>query len=340
MNVEENGQMSFATSSVVDPARIEPELLRLWEELSKENKTRACLFNLLIFSSLSYRTDYFRTIVQKVIEKFPCRVLFISLDEESKQSYLKTAVSVISSGSIACDQIDIGVTQETLSQVPYLLLPHLVPDLPIYLLWGEDPSLPNPLFQPLVHLATRVIFDSESTNDLSRFSKAVLKVYEEKDVADLNWARTEGWRDLFISLFETTDLSSAKRLTITYNDHTTPFFGHTQIQALYISHWLSSRLQWNIPVEISSADWQNVGPGNLIAIEFETAQTHVIAKRNEQNPSHIRIEISSKEKCDLPYQFVLGKSSTGQSLAKEITRQGTSNHYRDVLKKIYAKNLG
>ena len=80
---------------IVSPERIETELLKIWEDLSKENKMRASLFNLVVFNRLSSRTDYIRNIVQKVVEKFPCRTLFISQDTDTKQNYLKTAISVL-----------------------------------------------------------------------------------------------------------------------------------------------------------------------------------------------------------------------------------------------------
>ncbi len=330
----------MTTQLIVDPSRIEQELLQIWEALAKENKTRACLFNLIIFSSLSSRTDYFRTIVQTVIEKFPCRVLFISADPESSTSYLKTAVSVISSGSIACDNIDIGVAGDDWKKVPFLLLPHLVPDLPVYLLWGEDPGKKHPLFAPLSQLATRVIFDSESTNDLKQFAHSLLS-FKGKEVADLNWARTEGWRDLLISLFAVADLGRANRLVITYNCHTTPFFGHTRIQALYVAYWLASRLQWKFRVDFQLVDWLEVGPGNLVALEFATEQgIFVQCKRLPKEPQRVQVHIETREKCDLPYQFVLGKAMSGQSLAKEVTSQGTSPHYLETLRAIDAAILG
>src|SRR3990167_10302416 len=98
----------MTVQQIVEPAMIEAQLMKIWEELSKE-KTRACLFNLIVVNRLSERTDYIRNIVQKVSEKYPCRVLFITLDPTSTTSYLKTAVSVVGSGTIACDYIDIGV---------------------------------------------------------------------------------------------------------------------------------------------------------------------------------------------------------------------------------------
>lgn len=344
---------------IIQPHQIETELLHIWEKLAKE-KTRASLFNLIVFSRLSKRTDYFRNIVQKVVEKFPCRILFISEDPDAKEPYLKTAVSVVipkagDNLGIACDLIDIGVAGSYLQRVPFLLFPHLVPDLPIYLLWAEDPSIPHPLFSSLSQLATRIIFDSEAADDLLRFSKTLLDLRKTRsiDLGDMNWARTEGWRDLIASTFHSQErqamLKDLSLVKIIYNAQETEFFCHLKIQALYLLSWLSSRLNWkfqnvtpslhfqfeSLDARIESETWEKLGPGTVIAIEFHTSKKeHFTAKRIKEQYHHVKICLSSEDKCELPYPFILGQTATGQSLVKEICTKGTSIHYLEMLKEI------
>lgn len=334
--------------NLVDPSKIESQLLSIWEGLAKE-KMRACLFNLIVFNKLSPRTDYIRNIVQKVSEKYPCRVLFISSDPDSKQPYLKTAVSVIGNGSIACDYIDIGVSGPDMEQVPFVLTPHIIPDLPVSLLWTEDPSKPHPLFKPLTKLASRVIFDSESADSLLAFSQKVISLRAETgiDTADLNWARTEGWRDLIASLFRSTEkLDQIKDVRITYNARETEFFCHLKVQSLYLLAWMASRLGWKFQKatpnlrfqfqdqngEIQSANWEKLGPGTVISVDIATSDGNLYQSQRIPTQYHyVNIQISSPEQCDLPYQFLLGRTATGQSLVKEIITKGTSSHYLDML---------
>jgi len=353
------------TQFIVSPEKIESELLKIWEGLAKENKMRASLFNLVIFSKLSPRTDYIRKIVQKVVEKFPCRTIFISEDPDTKQSYLKTAISVLApnilENSVACDLIDIGVAGEDLPKVPSLVLPHLLPDLPVYLLWAEDPSLPHPLFTPLAKLSTRVIFDSESTEHLRNFANRVLELHEKTkiDIADLNWARTQGWRDLISSVFshpeEMKNLYNISLLKITYNAKESASFCHLKIQSMYLLGWLCSRLGWKVsqtekdlsfqfqsheqlhPGEavIESTIWEKLGPGTVISIEMKTAEgRHILASRIAERYHYVTIQLSTPNSCELPYEFGLGQTATGQSLVKEICTKGTSLHYLEMLKTI------
>jgi len=336
---------------IVAPGKIEPELMRIWEGLAKE-KMRACLFNLIVFNRLSPRTDYIRSIVQKVSEKYPCRVLFISSDPDSQHPYLKTAVSVVGNGNIACDYIDIGVSGPDMERVPFVLLPHLIPDLPISLLWTEDPCKPHPLFEPLSKLATRIIFDSESSDSLLAFSQKVLSLRKETgvDTADLNWARTQGWRDLIASLFRSGEnLNQIKDVRITYNGRETEFFCHLKVQSLYLLAWISSRLKWKFKKadqnlhftfekqkgEICSVQWDKLGPGTVISVDLATEDGHLYQCARIQAQYHrVSIQISSTEKCELPYQFILGQTAAGVSLVKEIITKGTSEHYLDMLKEI------
>jgi glucose-6-phosphate dehydrogenase assembly protein OpcA len=348
---------------IVSPENIESELVKIWEALAKENKMRASLFNLIVFNRLSPRTDYIRSIVQKVVEKFPCRTLFVSQDAEAKQTYLKTAVSVVipkvGESTVACDQIDIGVAGSDLERVPFLLLPHILPDLPVYLLWAEDPSQPHPLFSPLARLAHRIIFDSEAADNLLNFAEKLLELHAETqvDIADLNWARTEGWRDLIASTFDNpqrvAELKQISSLKISYNAQETEFFCHLKIQAVYLLSWLSSRLKWKftsadrnlrfqfksgaetVDASIDAAQWDKLGPGTIISVQFATKNGHHFeAARIPDLYHHVNILLSSPESCDLPYQFVLGQTATGQSLVKEICTKGTSAHYLDMLREL------
>lgn len=337
---------------LVQPAKIEEELLKLWEGFGKE-KTRACLFNLIVFTRLCSRTDYIRNIVQKVSEKFPCRVIFITEEPEASFSGLKTAVSVVGSGNIACDYIDVGVSKEALEEVPLTILPHLVSDLPVSLLWSEDLGVEHPLFTSLFSISHRVILDSESSDSLTRFAKKILTLKEESkrfDTADLNWARTEGWRELIASLFhEKSEPYLIREVEIVYNARQTEFFCHLKVQSLYLLFWLSSALNWELKevkkdlsftfseqkAKISFAQWEKLGPGTIIKVLLRCSDGRVIeCERIKEEYHRVLVKSVTHDQCLLPYQYLLGKAATGQSLIKEIVRRGTSDHYLKMLKNI------
>jgi glucose-6-phosphate dehydrogenase assembly protein OpcA len=345
------------TQRLVKPAQIETELDRIWEQLTQLNIVRASLFNLIIFHRESPRTDYLRTIVQKVVDQFPCRTLFVSHDATSSLSYLKTAVSVIAQKGekgIACDSIDIGVAGSDWERVPYLIRPHLLPDLPVYLLWAEDPAKPHSLYDPLIEMATRVIFDSECIENLRNFARTLLEQRHRIEVADLNWVRLESWRDLFASTFETKTqldrLRNCSSMTVRYNFYENKPFCHSHLQALYLCCWLSARL--SIPVlrlkkkkdrwvlswnqrgmaTLLPESWKEVHPGGILSVEIAVDHTAEIQiTRNTQNPEMATITISTKESCELPSHYLLGKTPVGQSLSRELLQRGTSPFFLETL---------
>ncbi len=360
------------SSHIVPPSQIQEELDALWDSQDNKNKIRASLFNLIFFTKQSSREDYVRKISSKLIEKFPSRIFFISLDATSPANSLKTAVSVISTQqgeyNVTCDLIEIFAEGDDGKQVPFLLLPHIIPDLPVFLVWEEDPCLENPLCNELKSFATRIIFDSESTEDLCRFSKAVMKIQSSSncEIADLNWARMESWRDLLSTTFSNAEkieqLQNTLSMSITYNAQETPSFCHTKIQSIYLQTWIAARMGWNpdkkrssldlcrffyevqgrgIEIDLQGVKNAKLPPGMILSVEIKTIQEeHFSFVRDPQTPHKISFIYSTKSACDLPTQFLVSKGESGQSLIKEICHKGTSKHYEEVLQKISDWNRG
>jgi hypothetical protein len=346
----------------VSPPDIEAELTRVWDALEGTNKMRASLFNLIIYTQNNPRAAYIRSIVGKVIEKFPSRILFVTFDKTSPQDYLKTTVSVLTASKgehdIACDLIEIEVSNSQQARVPFLILPHLLPDLPVYLMWAEDPTQENPLSYQLERFASRLIVDSEATDNLPRFAKALLlhRAQSQCDIADLNWARLGNWRELLSSAFYTqdklNDLRDAQSIQIIYNSTETPFFCHTKTQAIYLQGWLASQLGWRltgsslrdqtlvfsyqgnkeVSIVLEPASRPTLSPGTILSMDLRTHSDHHFSfSRDAELPQQVSIQFSTPTVCALPAQFVFAKSGLGQALVKEICHRGTSAHYARVL---------
>ena len=264
--------------TIVKPSEIHDTLAKIWDSLESTGKMRASLFNLIFYTEDGPRADYTQKIIQNVIEKFPSRVILI---RASHTEGVVTKVSVLSPRGpemdVACDLIDITVSQTECLRVPFLILPHILPDLPVYLLWGKDPSLRDPLFLELKKLATRVIFDSECSESLPEFARSALEHYNScnADIADLNWARCESWRNVISSVFyseeKLQDLKNAKKIEIRFNAASTSSFCHTQIQALYLQSWLTVQLEWKpeaVEFKLVPDQQKAFAPASLSALTF------------------------------------------------------------------------
>lgn len=348
---------------IVPPSAIQSSLDDLWNAKENKNKMRASLFNIIFFTEQSPREEYIRKIAYKLLEKFPARIFFISSNPEGSDP-LKTAVAVISSQQgefdITCDLIEISVGKEAGDQVPLLLLPHIVPDLPIFLVWAEDPTKHSCLLEKIQPLATRVIFDSEATEDLECFAKSILERQHLADVevADLNWARLESWRSLISSTFSSAEtlekLKKTISLTITFNAQESVFFCHTKIQSIYLQAWIASCLGWKkkqfspsllafsyhsedvlVTVNLEEVKQNDLPPGMILSLEFKTVDSEqFVFKRDKNTPNQITFEHSTPTECSLLSHTEVSKGESGQSLVKEICHKGTSRHYIAALKLI------
>jgi glucose-6-phosphate dehydrogenase assembly protein OpcA len=359
-------EAAMSASHIIPPSQIQNGLDSLWNSLENKNKMRASLFNLVFYTKKTPRDEYIRKIAHKLIEKFPARIFFISSDTDSSSDYLKTAVAVMSTEQveydITCDFIEISVGGKGELQVPFIILPHIIPDLPVFLVWAEDPTLDNPLCSQLQKFATRIIFDSETTENLTRFSQAAAKIrlYSHCEIADLNWARLESWRDLLCDTFSDPDklekLKQTSSVTITFNAQETPFFCHTKIQSIYLQAWLATRLKWEfqkivsdkpspilqysfegrkIDVTIKNERHSSLPPGLILSVELKTQNKDSFLFTRDLKATHqISLEYSTDHECKLPTKFMIAKGESGQSLVKEICHKGTSQHYLEVLQLI------
>jgi Glucose-6-phosphate dehydrogenase subunit len=352
------------TTKAVSPGEIQDALNKIWESLETTNVTRASLFNLVFYCEKNNRTPYVQKVAQKIIEKFPSRVIFIAVDKESKDDSLKTEVSILTSSrgefDVACDYIQIEAAGAWQSRVPFVMLPHILPDLPVYLIWAEDPCDGDPLFQELNTFTSRLICDSETTDNLPRFCTHMIEHYEaaHTDIADLNWARIESWRELLSMVFYSEEnldrIRHAKRIVLNYNAKESAFFCHTRIQAIYLQAWIACQLNWEYqgtdvtnekdmhffykskfsPIEVVLSPTMNpkLPAGLILTLDIATLDEHTFSFSRDLEQIH-RITLHSFEanQCDIPVTYILQKAESGHSLVKEVTHRGTSKHFLKVL---------
>jgi glucose-6-phosphate dehydrogenase assembly protein OpcA len=342
---------------------IEKELNRQWAVQKKEKDTKACLFTLIIYASSQKKIHYLQELINSILDKFPCRIIFIQAENESKTSYFRVNVSNIVSGqsSVRCDQIVIEASQDQLFRVPFLVIPHIVSDLPVYLLWGQNPFEERDLFPYFQKYARRVIFDSECADDIKSFCDEMLANLGviKMDVMDINWALVSNWRDLLAEIFDTPEkleqLYACKSIIINYNDPKTPVSQHPEIRALYLQGWLASTLKWkyqNIerfensliisyvgkihPVIVALTPQQNptLPPGAILSIEMTTTTGYSYGIYRKDNLPQVVLHVSSKNSCELPFTLALPNVHKGLVFMREIFFESLGEHYKETLKNI------
>lgn len=341
---------------------IESELNALWDSHLDANKIRACLFNLVIYAKDKKRVPFFTEIVHSFIEKYPCRVLFIQGNDQDKNAPINIQISnvIMHDGStlIGCDQILIEAGTHHLHTIPFIILPHLIPDLPLYLLWGENPATEINILPYLQKYAQKLIFDSEWTEDLQSFSKKVLNQINRLkiDPVDFNWATLYGWRNVMAQTFDSPEkiqlFSQGSSIYISYNSIKTDLLYHTEINALYLQAWLAAQLGWNIETAECDTHTQNIKyvykrqqievklipevhesipPGEIYSIQIFTKEGCSIEIARQKDPSLVHVHISSSEQCELPFTLSLPNLQRGFNFIKQVFYYSPSEHYRNML---------
>lgn len=344
---------------LIAPSQIESELEKIWDSLQGTNKMRASLFNLIIYTTKDKRTDYLKRLSQEIIKKFPSRIIFITFDPKNIHQELQVTASVITAekaeNEIACDLIEINTSTKHHKRVPLIILPHIIPDLPIYIVHGDDPSLSNMVIDQLEAYADRIIFDSESSLNLSAFEKAILhyKKKSKADIADLSWGKIEEWRELFSEFFRSkehlTSIKQSKTIELTYQKEESQFYTHNVIQPIFFQGWIATELGWSlkkiqknkqslhffydreggeVDIVLKPSLMKGVPSGRILSVEIKDhLASHFTFKRNPKCPTHIIIEKTTSSICFLPMHYVLQGPHLMKSLVKEICHTGTSKHY-------------
>lgn len=354
----------MSTNEVQIP-NIELEIAKLSAEGQKKGEIHACLFNLIIYSQNIHRAAFLKEVIQAITETFPCRIMVIECDQETKIQQLKVNVEhevVKKDGSaITCDRINIKCSANFLNRVPYILLPHLVPDLPVYLLWGQDPSQENEILPYLQTFASRLIFDSDSSNDLCAFCRKMLsdRHLAKLHVTDLNWSSLTSWRKILYQVFDSEEkiqqLRTSREILIRYNSRASDVYQHTERRSIYLQGWLASQLNWKF---ISSSRERNriiltyhngVGetkiilegkstdeliPGSIVGIEISTIDDYQYFLTRKGLQPFVVAHISSKTSCALPVTFPLQHSQKAPSFIKEMLFVPCTGHYWNMLRAI------
>lgn len=354
-------------TATLDIPNIDKELSRLQSSKGQNGGSKACLFTLVIYAGEPRRVSYLEEQVNTILDKFPCRIIFIQGDMQSKSSFFRVSVSTATSGhtgnggSVSCDRIVIETSKDELFRVPYVVIPQLVPDLPVYLLWGENPFEERAVFPFLQSYASRVVFDSECSDNIRAFCEEMetsldrLKV----DVTDINWALLSNWRDMLYQLFDTEEkidqLADAKSIIISYNGLTTETTKHPEIRALYLQGWLAAAMGWDyrnvemtdddliltyigqvhpVIIALTPREAPSMPSGAILGIEIATIGGHYYSISRNENLPQVVVHISTKLTCELPFTLSLPNVHRGSTFMKEIFFNKPGAYYRETLKMI------
>lgn len=340
---------------------ISATLKAIWQKLDEKKTVKACLFNLLIYEESSEPHTVLHSTLEDVASKYPCRMISIYEDKKTSSNKLKAHVSadLIGEGTnlVAHDHIQIEMPTQMRLQAPFLVLPHILPDLPIFLLWAQNPTNDNDVFPHMKELANHIIFDSSCVHDIQKYSSDILsKIKDFKGgISDLNWAMLDPWRDLFRRGANTPqkiqELANAKTVRIEYVKTESCDY-NDKLPAIYFQAWIATCLNWSFVsyesyegnsrityknlqgnITITLAPIKSKRPhGTLSCVSITSHNKYTFLFKQDLEKPFVTIHCASVDRCEFPATHYLNPETGHEFLIKRVLQNFTSKHYMSSLK--------
>jgi glucose-6-phosphate dehydrogenase assembly protein OpcA len=201
-------------SATVSPDSILKELAALWTQEGKQGDAgvlRACSMTLVVIAEAADDASALGETVAALMPEHPARSILILLRGEgeralSQRVYQQCWKPFGQRQQICCEQIEITASDAALADLPSVILPLAVPDLPV-ILWCRSARLAGrPEFGEIARMATKVVVDSAAAADAAG---AILRMADTVRsggiLADLAWTRLTRWRETLARVFENRD---------------------------------------------------------------------------------------------------------------------------------------
>jgi glucose-6-phosphate dehydrogenase assembly protein OpcA len=258
-------------SATVSPDRILGQLADLWTAEGKQGDAgvlRACSMTLIVTAEASDDAQALGETIAALMPQHPARAILIQLSGAGERAlaervYQQCWMPFGQRRQICCEQIEITASDAALADLPSVLVPLAVPDLPV-ILWCRSLRLfQAPEFRELARLATKVIID---TAGAPQPAKALARVAEACGagwfIADLAWTRLTRWRESLARLFENREyLARLPQI----NAVRAAFPPHLESSAWYLAAWAGQALHLtpsvlggaeSLRLDLSSAEFQ------------------------------------------------------------------------------------
>jgi glucose-6-phosphate dehydrogenase assembly protein OpcA len=331
------------------------------------NTLKACLFTLIVLVKDMEHTVFVQDLVTLIAKKNPCKIIFVSVDTATKESILHKDCSTRtigdSSANVICDIVSIHVGASQMHAIPFLIIPEIVPDLPVFMLLSHDPIEFQSTISQLEPYLHRIVVDIPHLNNIGQYSEHILSMHQRNKFVGLNWVRTKPWREALSHAFASKEalnnLRSARRVEIRYvHKSDTKKSLNPDTQAIMLQAWLATQLEWRpisleaqddsirityatndreILVLLTPTDSAILDNGNVSIIEISADNDVHYLLSYEHDDKNIVVHASSQDRCEMPYALFVGSFQRGRKLPREIFHQKISPHYIPTLEMLASK---
>lgn len=153
---------------------------------------------------------------------------------------------------VCCEEVVLLVRGDRATHLAGIVAPLLIHDLPTHVWWPGDPPFRDGVFDQVVDLGDRVVFDSSDLVDLAAGLRRMAGLRHRRGIGDLTWERLAWWQELTAQFFDAPRfrryLPNLSRLQVRYalpvaeaDDGGVP---SPLAQPLLYAGWIATRLGW------------------------------------------------------------------------------------------------
>lgn len=332
-------------STTIQPDRILRDLSELWVSFGKQNGEdsagvlRACAMTLVVLVDADEDANDVGETLAGLMRDHPSRAIVVRVRNSQERElegrvFAQCWMPFGQRRQICCEQIEITASNPSLSDVPVVILPLMVADLPV-IIWSHLPRLfASPELRELAKIATKTIIDTADFPDpdaaLQRLSRATASGVL---VADLAWTRLTRWRELIAQIFENpayfSELPSISEVVVYHPELVAP------VSVRYMAAWLrhcleragsKPRVRWEKSDDasdrcLSRIDFSSADPAGL----------SVCVRKVDGSAAEVRVN-------NLVNRTVFPEASDYVLMREELSITGRDPIYQAVLK--LATNIG
>lgn len=291
-----------------------PEALRaLWRTCSAESAesdvSRALAINFVGIAAASGEATL-RQAVERLQQRTPCRAFLLVVDPTAPKITAEVAATTRAHGSlldIVLEEITIRLPEAGFEQIPGLVRPMLVNDLPNHLFWGAVWPRAERHFDELSSLCDHVVTDSRLFLDPAReLAHLAARRAGGKRLTDLTWLRLRPWRRALAEGFERLPWQPGTPTMATIR-----FGTPATSAALLLGSWLEHRLAAAVTLD-GSGTATSLCP-DLVELRVGDCEIQLVT-----TGSHVTAHVTTEAHCYLPFKVPVSRGQDGDLLAAAI----------------------
>jgi len=305
--------LEAAVSATVAPEKILKELAALWVEEAKLGEAgvlRACSMTLIVMAEEGDDAAALGETIAALMPQHPARAILVRLRAGNERAlservYQQCWKPFGQRQQICCEQIELTASDAALGDLPSVLLPLFVADLPV-ILWCRSPRLVEmPEFNQIARMANKVVLDSAAFSDAVRaMTRMADEDFQDLRIGDLAWTRLTRWREMLARVFENREylerLSGITSVTVEWG-------AGYETAAWYLAAWTQNALLdagANVRAKLRRGE-------GTIRIELAGSNLHAVLQRENDRLVVTVDELSNCTHLPVPSDYLLMREELG-----------------------------